>query len=214
MGQTVFHIFERMGGAPALVTGLVVLAAVPAAFQYGLWDSTAMDRCRRLELLLLTELAGVDYWHASLSAAWRRGRGYMMIAGVLVLAMLVSGRVSATQAAAAAAAATLLWSFAFTVGFATFSSGRQANGLGTFLTLGMPLLAVGLVQTGVPALATLVPPGTLYTMLTTTPTLGWLPGPMLVGLISLWAARRALGRCEIQLRAWYDRNQGLQPQAV
>ena len=74
MGRMVFEIFEKMGGAPALVTGLVVLAAVPAAFQYGLWDSTVQDRCRRLELLLLTDLNGGDYWHASLAAAWRRGR--------------------------------------------------------------------------------------------------------------------------------------------
>lgn len=211
MGQTVFHIFERMGGAPALVTGLVVLAAVPAAFQYGLWDSTAMDRCRRLELLLLTNLAGVDYWHASLSAAWRRGRGYMIVAGIVLLAMLISGRVNIVQAAGAFSSATLQWSFSFAIGFATFSSGRQANGLGSFLTLGTPLIAAGLIQTGVPILGTLVPPGAIYMSLTTQPTLGWLPGPILVGIATLAIARRSLFRCDVQLRAWYDRNQGLQP---
>ena len=60
-----------------------MLAAVPAAFQYGLWDSTDQDRCRRLELLLLTDLSGDDYCHAALAAAWRRGRGYFVVAVVL-----------------------------------------------------------------------------------------------------------------------------------
>ena len=64
-----------MGGIPVLATALVVLAAVPAAFQYGLWDSNTPDRCRRLELLLLTGLTARDYWEAAAAAAWRRGAG-------------------------------------------------------------------------------------------------------------------------------------------
>jgi hypothetical protein len=49
LGRKVFEIFEeKMGGVPGLATALVVLAAVPAAFQYGLWDSNTQDRCRRL----------------------------------------------------------------------------------------------------------------------------------------------------------------------
>src|SRR4051794_21825798 len=113
MGRMVFDIFERLGGAPALVTGLVVLAAVPAAFQYGLWDSTVQDRCRRLELLLLTTLNGGDYWHASLAAAWRRGRGYMLVAAILWLALLVSNRATPAQVFASVAAAVMLWSLSF-----------------------------------------------------------------------------------------------------
>src|SRR5262249_59710006 len=76
MGRLVFIIVDqKMGGIPVLAAALVVLAAVPAAWQYGLWDSNAMDRCRRLELLLLTELEARDYWDAATAAAWRRGRG-------------------------------------------------------------------------------------------------------------------------------------------
>ena len=56
LGSQVFVTFDQMGGVPAMAAALVVLAAVPAAFQYGLWDSSAQDRCRRLELLLLTDL--------------------------------------------------------------------------------------------------------------------------------------------------------------
>ena len=214
MGHTVFSIFERMGGAPLLVTGLVVLAAVPAAFQYGLWDSSALDRCRRLELLLLTDLVSADYWHASFSAAWRRGRGYMFVAGLLWLAMLLSERASPAQIAASVAAAVILWTFSFVVGFATFSSGRQANGLGAFLTLGLPLATAGLIRAGVPDLAALVPPGAVYSALTGPPSLGWLPGPFLVALATTCIARRSLGRCDRQLRTWYDRNQGMQPAAT
>jgi hypothetical protein len=211
MGQTVFHVFERMGGAPALVTGLVVLAAVPAAFQYGLWDSTASDRCRRLELLLLTDLGGPDYWHASLSAAWRRGRGYMIVAGLLWLAMLFSGRATPEQVFLSIAAAAILWSFSFSVGFATFSSGRQANGLGLLLTLGLPLASAGLIRTGIPVLSAFLPPGAVYSSLATTPSWTWLPGPILVAIATLWLSRSVLIRCETRLRSWYDANQGLQP---
>lgn len=214
MGQTVFHIFERMGGAPALATGLVVLGAVPAAFQYGLWDSTVLDRCRRLELLLMTNLSAADYWHASLSAAWRRGRGYIFVAGILWLAMLVSGRAAPAQAIASIAAATILWSFSFVVGFATFSTGRQANGFGSFLTLGLPLISAGLIQTGMPMLAALLPPGAVYSALTSTPRLEWLLGPTVVAILTVCIARRALAKCDGQLRSWYDRNQGLRPAAA
>jgi hypothetical protein len=211
MGQAVFQIFERMGGAPALVTGLVVLSAVPAAFQYGLWDSTVQDRCRRLELLLLTNLNGADYWHASLAAAWRRGRGYLSVAGLLWLAILVSGRAPPAQVAASVAAGLVLWGFSFVVGFGAFSNGVQANGLGSLLTLGLPLAAAALYRTGVPALAALVPPGAVYTALSEPPTWAWLPGPLVTAGATLWFARHFVGSCEGHLRTWYDQNQGTQP---
>src|SRR5579883_2542229 len=70
MGRLVFLLFESWGGAPLVATALVVMAAVPAAYQFGLWDPTVQDRCKRLELLLLSELTGWVYCHAAFSAAW------------------------------------------------------------------------------------------------------------------------------------------------
>src|SRR5262249_58111490 len=113
LGKRVFQMCDGAGGPAALAAGLVVLAAVPAAFQYGLWDSSTQDRCRRLELLLLTELKGEDYWGAAAAAAWRRGRGYFAIALLLWAAAVVSGRITPAQAAAALAAGVLLWSAYF-----------------------------------------------------------------------------------------------------
>jgi hypothetical protein len=43
LGRLVFEIFESCGGIPVFSTALVVMAAVPAAFQYGLWDSSTAD---------------------------------------------------------------------------------------------------------------------------------------------------------------------------
>ena len=202
LGRAVFDLFEKLGGAPALVTGLVVLAAVPAAFQYGLWDPTPEDRRRRLELLLLTDLGGRDYWHAAMAAAWRRGRGYFAVAVLLWFALLFSGRASPTQVLASIAAGVLLWGLSFAVGFGAFSRGRQANGLGTLLTIGLPLLTVGLARTGVPVLASLLPPGAVYAALTGSPALAWLVGPALTGIATIGLSRRTTVQCESRLRDW------------
>jgi hypothetical protein len=108
---------------------MCVLAAVPAVFQYGLWDSTIQNRCQRLELLLLTDLNSRDYWHASLAAAWRRGRGYLAIAAILWVALAVSGRARWYEVHAAAMGGLGLWAFSFAVGFRAFSTGNQASGV-------------------------------------------------------------------------------------
>lgn len=208
MGRMVFEIFEKMGGVPAISTGLAVLAAVPAAFQYGLWDASAENRGRRLELLLLTELDETDYWGAALAAAWRRGRGYLLIAAILWLALGYSGRASPLQIAMAAIAGCLLWAFSFAVGFRGFSKGVQANGMGTLLTIGMPLLAGCLIALGIPVLPTLLPPGALYLALAKEPSLTWMLGPILTASLTIAIAVSARRTCINDLRAWLDRNHG------
>jgi hypothetical protein len=208
MGRQVFLIFDRAGGVPTLATGLVVLAAVPAAFQYGLWDSSAQDRCRRLELLLLTDLNGLDYWEAAAAAAWRRGRGYFAVAVALWLAAVGAGKLAWWQAAAAIAASVLLWALYFALGFRAFARGVQANGLGMLLTIGLPLLAFGLIRSGWPLLASLVPPGSVYEAATHRLGPVWLAGMVGVAVLTLVVGRRTLTLCEEQLRTWYDRHHG------
>ena len=159
------------GGPAGLACALVVLAAVPAAFQYGLWDSNAQDRCRRLELLLMTSLGARDYWEAAAAAAWRRGRGYFGVAVLLWVAAVVGGQAGLGQALAAAATGVLLWGLYFALGFRAFSRGLQANGLGMLLTLGLPLIAFGLYRCDWPGLATLFPPGSVYGVAARSPTL-------------------------------------------
>jgi hypothetical protein len=209
LGRLVFQIFESIGGAPALATGLVVLAAVPAAFQYGLWDASTQDRCKRLELLLLTELDGTDYWAAAAAAAWRRGRGYFLVALILWLALGLSGRASAAQVVAALAAGVLLWGLSFALGFRAFSRGVHASNLGTLLTIGFPLLAAILVRSGLPILSSLIPVGAVYQALTGSPSWQWLPGPLLTASITLVIAHSARAHCDRELRLWYDKNQGV-----
>jgi hypothetical protein len=208
MGRLVFLIFENWGGAPVVATAMCVLAAVPAVFQYGLWDSTVSDRCKRLELLLLSELSSRDYWHASLAAAWRRGRGYLIIASMLWVSLAVSGRVAWYEAVAAALGALGLWAFSFAVGFRAFSTGHQAGGLASLFTLGLPFLLFALMRANLVALAAFVPTAACYLPLKTGITASWLAGFALMLVVTVWLARRGLARCETELRAWYDANQG------
>jgi hypothetical protein len=208
LGRRVFEIVELAGGIPAIATGLVVLAAVPAAFQYGLWDSNAQDRCRRLELLLLTGLEPRDYWQAAAAAAWRRGRGYFFVAVTLWLAAAWAGQMSGLQVAGVLASGVLLWSLFFTLGFRAFSNGMQANGLGSLLTLGLPLLAYGLARSTWPSLAVLLPPGNVYQISAAAPTLAWAGGALVLGTGALLIGRHALTHCDRDLRRWYELHHG------
>ncbi|HEV3116937.1 MAG TPA: hypothetical protein VGY58_07800 [Gemmataceae bacterium] len=209
LGRNVFQIFDQTGGVPLWATALTVLAAVPAAFQYGLWDSNAQDRCRRLELLLLTSLRGLDYWQAAALAAWRRGRGYLAIATLLWTAAAVAGGIGVLQALAGLAAGVVLWGLYFALGFWAFSRGIQANKLGLLLTIGLPVLAFGFVKLGWPALSGLVPPGSVYhAAADVTPFSTWVAGVTLSGTLMLLMARWTMRHCETQLRNWYSEHHG------
>jgi hypothetical protein len=159
LGRRIFEVCDGVGGVAGLSAALAVLAAVPAAFQYGLWDSSDHARCRRLELLLLTDLSPRDYWDAAAAAAWRRGRGYLLIAAGLWIAAVIGGRLSLPEASAVACASVLLWGLYFALGFHVFATGGQANGLGILLTVGLPLTAFALGKLGLTSLAALTPRG-------------------------------------------------------
>ena len=208
MGRLVFQIFENWGGAPVVATAMCILAAVPAVFQYGLWDSTVQNRCQRLELLLLTDLNSRDYWHASLAAAWRRGRGYMAIAAVLWVALAVSGRAAWYEVHAAAMGGLGLWAFSFAVGFRAFCTGNQANGVASLITLGLPFLLFALMRAGLEPVAAFVPTAACYLPLQTGVTLTWGAGFALMLAATVRLTDRGLMRCDAELRAWYDANQG------
>src|SRR5205807_3156786 len=193
LGRQVFVIFEqKMGGVPGLATALVVLSAVPAAFQYGLWDSNTQDRCRRLELLLMTELGPDDYWSAAAAAAWKRGWGYFFVALILWLAAALAGKIDWPQALAGVAAGVVLWGLYFALGFWAFSRGIQANKLGLLLTVGLPLAAYCLVKLGWPGLSGLLPPGSVYYAATVAPPWTWSIGASAGAIFMLVMARWAM----------------------
>jgi hypothetical protein len=208
LGRRVFELCDGAGGIPGLATGLVLLAAVPAAFQYGLWDSSVQDRCRRLELLLLTGLRPQDYWAAAAAAAWNRGRGYFGVALLLWLAALIAGRLGPGQVLMAIACGVLVWGLYFALGFRAFARGAQANGLGMVLTVGLPLAAFGLYWLDWPLLGAILPPGVVYSAGVRASSLASLMGPALSAAVALAVARNALTHCDAELREWYDRNVG------
>jgi hypothetical protein len=207
-GRRVFMIFDEAGGVPVWANALVVLSAVPAAFQYGLWDSNPHERCRRLELLLLTRLSGIDYWRAAAAAAWWRGRGYFGVALLLWLAAAASGKITLLQATTALATGILLWGLYFTLGFQAFTRGIQANLRGLSLTIGLPALAFLLQQLGCPFLAGLLPPGAVHHAATTTAPGSWFLGAVCSALVMFVVARLSLTCCEIDLRRWYENHHG------
>jgi hypothetical protein len=112
------------------------------------------------------------------------------------------------QGLAALAVGALLWSLYFALGFRAFSRGQQANGLGSLLTLGLPGLTYVLYLAGLPMLAMLLPPGSVYSAVAEPLTLTWLVSPVLMGVAGLVIARSALARADAELRAWYDLNHG------
>jgi len=212
MGRMVFDVIERAGGVATVTTGLVLLAAVPAAFQYGLWDSSGPDRLRRLELLLLTQLGGRDYWDAAAAAAWRRGRGYLAIAAVLWSAAAASGRYTPGDVLAAGAAAVVLWGGYFTLGFRAFAGGYQASGLGSLLTLGLPLATFVFLRAGWPDVAAWTPPGLVYVPLAGSAGWTWAVPALVLGLGALVLGRQSRERCIADLQSWYDRHCGMKLQ--
>jgi hypothetical protein len=208
MGRFIFFICDSGGGPAGIATALVVLSAVPAAFQYGLWDNSTQDRCRRLELLLLTDLRPEDYWNAAAAAAWFRGRGYLWVAGLLLLASALGGRTTILDLVAGLSVAVLLWAFYFAMGFRGFARGSQANGLGLLLTVGLPLIAFLLGRLGLPVLGSLLPPGLVF--YAAAGSLGWMQatGASLMAVITLVVIRQSLRECDASLRRWYDQNHG------
>lgn len=162
LGSGIFDVFESMGGVGGIATGLVVLAAVPAAYQFGLWESNAPERQKRLELFLLTDLSGQDYARASWAAAWSRGRGYFFSAILLLTAGYLAGRYSFPQLLLATTAGVGLIFFYFAAGFRLLAKSQGGTSTGIILTLVLPLFVWGLGKSDWPVLATFLPPGQIF----------------------------------------------------
>jgi hypothetical protein len=114
---------------------------------------------------------------------------------------------------AAAVGGVVLWGFAFAFGFRAFATGNQTSGLASLLTLGLPMALVGLLSTKSPWagwVAPLLPPGLAYLPLRPdlAPGWAWRLGLLIVSGATIWLTRTGLTRCDVDLRAWYDKNQG------
>ncbi len=208
LGRSVFELFDRAGGAPTLTTVLVVLAAVPAAFQYGLWDSNSQERCRKLELLLLTRLSGQDFWRASAAAAWVRGRGYFYAALLLWTATAIAHPAELLPCVAALAVGIILWVFYFSLGFRAFTRGSNGGNLGLLLTIGLPVLAYALHRQFGAVYTALVPPGAVYVAGNGGQMISLMLGALAATLVTLIVARRAIMQCKGSLAAWYATHHG------
>jgi hypothetical protein len=130
------------------------------------------------------------------------------VAVLLWLAAAGAGQATWLQALAALAAGVLLWGLYFALGFRAFAHGTQANGLGSLLTIGLPLLVCGYIRAGWPSLAELLPPGGVHAALGCAGPGPWLAGLLLSAAVTLAVARLARTRCDAHLRRWYDQHHG------
>lgn len=209
MGRGVFQAFETLGGPAGLATVLVLLAGVPAAYQYGLWDSSIPERCKKLELLLLTNLKVRDYFWASFKASWHRGRGYLLAAGILIGAAWWAGRCTTAGTIAGIISAFILLTLYGAVGFRFLAQSTGGTAVGFLLSLGLPLMNWTLGSFGRKDLAAVLPPGLLYFSLNDggfTPQMAFAAAATLAmaGFLTL----RSLQNFDKELRAWYGTNLG------
>lgn len=209
MGTGVFKVFERAGGVAGLTSVLVLLSAVPAAYQYGLWDSSIPERIKRLEVFLMTELDVHDYMRASAAAAWNRGRGYFLAALILWIAGAVAGRYPWSQLIAITVAGGSLVVLYFAIGFRWFAQGAGNTSLGFLMTFLVPLGAWALGANGWSAVARWLPPGNVYYAATTPILIGPIVGCSLISLLTAaWLIRETVRTFDVELRLWYDANHG------
>jgi hypothetical protein len=208
LGKSVFELFDRFGGVPTLTTILVVLTAVPAAFQYGLWDSNSQERCRKLELLLLTSLSGDDFWRAAAAAAWTRGRAYFYSAILLWTASAIAQPALWLACGAALATGVILWVLYFALGFRAFTRGSNGGNMGLLLTLGLPVVAFALYRQLGPAYCALVPPGAVFVAGSGGQLSMLALGATSATLLALRISRQAIARCKSSLAAWYELHHG------
>ena len=188
------HLRTPGAGRPMLATGPgLSWSAVPAAFQYGLWDSTVRDRCRRLELLLLTDLDGGRYWHASLAAAVRAaGATFRRPGAVAGDAVLGPGRAGVAARGGRDRVGVLV-----VVGFRRPAAGCRRTASARCSTTG-PAAPGGWPGPPAPVLARRWPAGGGLAALTEPPSWRWLPGPLLAGLLTLAIALARSGRVRVR----------------
>lgn len=204
----VFEIFERLGGISGFTVVLVLLTAVPAAYQYGLWDSSIPERCRRLEVFLLTKLSATDYLAASWWSSWNRGRGYLLTALLLWIAGWSAGRFTFVQASFALASSLALLLFYFAIGFRLFARNTESTSVGFLMTVVLPLMVWGMGSTKWAEFARFTPPGLVFYSTRGDIAIGQILVLLAMVAISAWLLRRACDRFDSELRSWYDENHG------
>ena len=208
MGRLVFQIFDSWGGAPVVATAMCVLAAVPAAFQYGLWDSTISNRCKRLELLLLSDLI-----EPGLLASVARGRVATRIR-LPHLRGTVVGRARGLGPRCLARRPRRGARWALAMGILVRHrlprvldrpqcqrAGFRPRALHAAAALLPP-------RANLTSVAAFIPTAACYLPLKSGVTESWVAGFVLTLAITIRLTDRGLSRCDCELRNWYDSNEG------
>lgn len=215
-------LIRTLGGEALLLVAALQLAVVPMAFLNGLWDSNSQQRVRRLELLLITPLAGREFLWASAMAAWTRGKGYLLGALGILMASLIAGRITGLEAIGILGLGASYLLLCFAVAFRNFArveSDQSVTVRGMVWSIGMPLLTFALFRVGNDMLAAATPLGAVFIMaLPTAERAAWIDGSMttvwtisgvimagcLIGACLL--LRSALRNFEREIHTWFEAN--------
>lgn len=216
------QLIRMLGGEALLLVAALQLAVVPMAFLNGLWDSNSQQRVRRLELLLITPLAGREFLLASAVAAWTRGKGYIFGALGILLAALIAGRIFWYEAVGILVLGFGYLLLCFAVAFRNFArveSDQSVTVRGLVWSIGMPLLTFALFRLGNDAIAAATPLGSVFIVaLPTAERATWIDYSMttvwtIAGVVivscliaSWWLLRSALHNFEREIHTWFEAN--------
>lgn len=222
LAMSQLQMIRTLGGEALLTVAALQLAVVPMAFLNGLWDSNSQQRVQRLELLLITPLAGRDFLRASAVAAWTRGKGYLWGALGIVLAAVASGRITWVDAAGITLLGGSYLLLCFAVAFRNFArvqSDQAVSVRGLVWSVGMPLLTFALFRLGNHTLAAATPLGGVFVLaLPTAERAAWVTCTLpevwtITGSVSamcliasLVLLRSALRNFDHEIHHWFEAN--------
>ncbi|QGJ68736.1 Hypothetical protein PBC10988_3970 [Planctomycetales bacterium 10988] len=165
LGEHLMMFFTMMGGAAVLGPAALQFGLVPIGFLNGLWDSNQQQRVGRLELLLVTDLTARDFFWGSVVASWTRGKWYFAAATVVWAASAYAAEITWGTFLLLFLCGTIYVVCFFSIAFRNFArlrGDRETANWGLSMTVGIPMVTIGIFWLKWGLLGAFTPLGGLY----------------------------------------------------